>query len=851
MRLNTKHKIVNILTAIFFTNAMVMPIAQPIAYAEEVMAEATNATENSGTTNATSATNNLSTGTSGTTENSASGTTNDTATESSGTTQSDATNVPSQEKIESGIQTYLENFDKWSTDDKAKFAEKYGEYIYTLYRENSTEDKQTYIDKLKNAQTVTEAKAILEEGTTYTTNNIPSAEWTRQLSNWSKLSEFDRMNVLKERINDIDKEGLLSKAGVDNELIKKVIDSSGFTVKQLDNFITDYIKAQTQVNETSTTAETKKCPTGYFEVADVGKCCPNGSYFDSETQMCKTDGDSSSSSDGRSSSGSNIMSGILPLAGILMKGGLGSSKTPKEEIKPTPENQKEANNAKKDSFNKGIQDNHKIVTDGVVVHRYFGTIARNGNEDYLWDADSGNFVFSSQISTNEKQYFVVEFKLPNEKFKIVQTSIKIIGDGETTGAIYAENAKPSKPVLPESNGTTVYKRFAVPDLILSNPNPLAYNVILYVKVQYPNGQQNDGEISLNRAILVMDSVPKLGNGKTGAKIIDVYGYQVTQLDKSDWQTIKIDNNKEITYENGVCKFYNDDSDGTEIQVKVGDGIKDAEGCKSLNGKNFNKKDFKKDGMIVNEIDLKGDSEIPEKYTDMKITITKKDGSKDEVSLLDARFNAFKTADGTQYVVDMTTNKIYDMKNDPQLLNGADSMFEVEASGDGVSYKVKDKATGKYLPLYGVGQAIEYSKEAEDIDTKNRQNNNQDNQQPSSGQTQEGRDSVINHRSSTSATSIGEQRNSSVLDTVKETAINTTIGANLSSDEDSSSGSSNTTNTPKGITGADLDASPNIKKYISDNGVIHRSGQLNSQNPDDKALIDRLQDARKDFIKSQK
>lgn len=42
MRLITKHKIVNILTAIFFTNAMVMPIAQPIAYAEEVVAEATN-----------------------------------------------------------------------------------------------------------------------------------------------------------------------------------------------------------------------------------------------------------------------------------------------------------------------------------------------------------------------------------------------------------------------------------------------------------------------------------------------------------------------------------------------------------------------------------------------------------------------------------------------------------------------------------------------------------------------------------------------------------------------------------------------------------------------------------------
>ena len=239
---------------------------------------------------------------------------------------------------------------------------------------------------------------------------------------------------------------------------------------------------------------------------------------------------------------------------------------------------------------------------------------------------------------------------------------------------------------------------------------------------------------------------------------------------------------------------------------------------------------------------------------MKITVTNKYGNKEDVSLLDARFNAFKTADGTQYVVDMTTNKIYDMKNDPKMLDGADSMFEIEASGDGVSYKVKDKVTGKYLPLYGVGQAIEYSKEAEDVDAKNRQNTNQDNQQVSSGQTQEGGE---HHRSSTSATSkyesIGEQINSSVLDAVKETAINTTIGANLSSDEDSSSGSSNTPNTPKGITGADLDASPNIKKEISDNGLIkiNRSGQLNPQNPVDKALIDRLQDARKDFIKNPK
>ena len=100
---------------------------------------------------------------------------------------------------------------------------------------------------------------------------------------------------------------------------------------------------------------------------------------------------------------------------------------------------------------------------------------------------------------------------------------------------------------------------------------------------------------------------------------------------------------------------------------------------------------------------------------------------------------------------MTTNKIYDMKNDPKMLDGADSMFEIEASGDGVSYRVKDKATGKYLPLYGVGQAIKYSKEAEDIDTKNRQNNNQDNQQVSSGQTQEGGDLIRNTRGDTSET----------------------------------------------------------------------------------------------------
>lgn len=825
MRFITKHKILNILTALCFTNAMVLPITQPLAYAAESTAE----------------------------------------------TSQNASTDTSTQKMESAISKYVNNFSTWKDEDKEKFANEYAEYIYGLYRTGTSAEKQAYKDKIKNASSAEEAKAILQEGLDYNTNNIPSKEWSEKYSNWKNMDEFDKTTLLKERIDDLDKDGLLSKTGADNELIKqvltsgdmtvksldklitdsvyaqtksfdtdnipttdwlqkysqwenlndadrtsllkerisavdkdgllsktgldedlvskmlstdgsasvkdldesissyitnqkkylntdnlpssdwlkqwnnwnnltdaertallkerisavdkegllsktgvdselinKVLSSNKFSMKQLDEFIADYMKAQTQVNSTSSNATTQKCPTGYYEVSEVKKCCQDGTTYDTETQMCKTSAENTATEQSPNRGGGNsTMSTLLPLAGILFKGGGGSSE---ESITPAPEDEKEIQRqVNNDSFNKGIQNNYRQTKD-VSLRRVFGTIYQNGKEDYLWDNDTSQFIFSSLTSEDEKQFLTVELQVPNDKFSVGRGVLRFFGENSVLLAQIPESPEPPQAVI-RSNGNITIKRFAVPAEILNSPNDLGYDAILTVQVGQPKGSYTK-EFVLNRAVKVYSSTPILGGGKTGAEVQENMGAQVTMLENEDdnWQKINIDLSKDVTYKDGVCSFTNDDTDGTEIQVKVGGDIKDADGCHSLNGKNFNKTDLEKNYGILDENNIQSDEDVPAKITDMTINVLQEDGTYKDVALLDARFVAGRAPDGTQYVIDTTTNKIYDLKNDPKMLNGEENPYDVVHNNDN-TISVINKQTGEKMPLYSVGQAIDYSKQA--------------------------------------------------------------------------------------------------------------------------------------------
>lgn len=627
MRFLSKHKLVNILTAIFFANTMVMPIAQPIAYAEEVVSESS--------TKAT---------------------------------------ITDLEKY------YLENFDNIDATTKEKFADQYSNYIYTLYRTSgSSEDKDAYKSKLLNASSATEAQAIINEGKTYTSSNVPTAEWTKQLSNWSNLGEFDRMNLLQERIDAIDSEGLLSKAGVDKDLIKQVISSDGFTVNQLDSFIDDYVKAQTQINETSSNASSKQCPSGYFEVPDVKKCCPTNSTYDTETQMCKTTGDSTSGNS--SGGGSNSMATVLPLAGVLLKGGFGGGSASADEDPVPPEVKDRIENVERGSVDGKYKN---ALKKGNIQIAHTGTVVIDGKEDYLFDSAMNSVVYST--NTSDKQYLVLVFSDKSGKLSELGDIRVQVEAMPKPVWLQEEKSQIPQPVIKAKDGQVV-KRFIVDKRLLESENGNGFDIT----VMEASGKF---QLPIKGAIKVLNSAPILGNGQSGATASS----EVLVLDGSDNTNLIDFEDGDVTFDDGVCMVPL--KNGKQIETEA-ENFSDCEDkLKEFKGRYFDDAQVKEDGTITAEDynEFKTNEDINRNFQ-----IETKDGYK---SVFTADMTAFTGADGKAYFLDTTTGKVYNFSSPPEVVEGLEVTTEIQDDGN---YIIKDKNTGETIPQTSVSNMIRISK----------------------------------------------------------------------------------------------------------------------------------------------